>query len=693
MEINKKKFEGMMKYWGTYGLVIMVGFILLGLMGLMVVLGITLVAPFVIGAMIPSSNSSLKDKWSDLSGVQKGAMGTFLVLMLPFLGIILIWAMVMGVSYWIDIIIFVPIIFIALYLLNTKLRTSEERQSSFIGRLFGSKAIALVAVLIIVIVAVFAVYSYGSEYSEKNYNKDDGKFGDLDGDGDVDEDDAKLAEELLVTDPPAGANNTTADNDLPATIDLKLRIVDQWIADVEGEPELYTWWGDYLNDVNASFNDGELNSTIGAPLDDAYGLFNVKCSMEIYEYGEVINGSVSVTSETIIAYTDQFGFVEFKNLTWGNYTVYMEKTGYINSNVTVAITDAMLGLGDDRFEDSTATIPVDYTISMVSKATEIVVEYMAVPADILEIDPRIIMAVTEERIKVERNLVGKAGAYMSNCWKGLVSLGSEDDYQDVDYAYEVTYNYINSTYCTRVDTATIFVSAYYTSGIQIKDLELINRNDKYYDWSGLPRGTVGQSMWGLKNQMQTVYNSYFTALQSVMPALQSVTSGGGLKGALSGFVQGIQNLRDTFTFGNESMAVDLTEVWNLRENEITLVQANKADGTQTFVSQLPERNSLTNKLNATGEDTNRRSLMDMRQVRFMVWDADAGTTLTLQWKTTFDVLQGSFWVGIQPDGEYDSLKATGETETIITDVSITLFGQGVDTNVVETGHQNTGDYP
>ena len=769
----KKKMSGIAKDIGQYGLILAIGFILLGIYGMILALGITVVAPLCMG-MAGAGYQTGGTKWGDLSKGQKAGIGGFLVFLSPFILGAILWLVLTSVSYWIDAMIVIMIICLGSYFYFSRgdikfIHTSMLFLGLSVGdngrinkgrfaNIMSSKVVLAIGVIIALALLIGTSYNTATEYPATSQNKSTND--DFLVPPGTDTQDATVA---LGNYTGEGGNlGDLADENLDTIDPDTLPIFTNVVFGVYDTMLRYDEWGDPVGASLAYWEQSNVGGQISlddAELEGAYPLYKskititagvVKTQYEVTDEGGNINVVNVTPPKDVTAYTDENGFATIRKLSQGIYDMKIEKTGYATLITEIEITEAfieetkgrllMTEREDRKWRESPDFRP-DFSLTMRPRTFQITVTYsisntttyetydvpigqtqdanrtLLMDAQMLTAHPwieelgekeydwpgdgytpknfgefnfeKLSLASNKSRYILDTLGIAdymwyKLGSALKldATWgteKGWFSekWGQADFIKAVNIllGYDEARKTLNDTVTFAIDDWEICATATISGGMRPQQMMEINRQDKYYGATGLP-GLAGQTMFTLQNQMLNLQNSYFSGLQMVLPALQSITipayepSGGAGEGVVHRQYKG---------------------------HSISYVETAQVGGGKALVLPAPSNIGVTNNqtIDATGRVWTTSKLMLQQWNYHVITDIDT-IDLTFKFKTYFDVWS-SYWVaGDATEAGRYSYSSTTE-DRIIESVFVFGFGDGrtiQSTNpnpTIETGH--TGDTP
>lgn len=542
-----------------YGLVMIIGFCMLGMIGLMTALGVTIAVPFFIGM---ANGGGLSLSWKNLSGMQKGGLGLFLILLMPFMALAFIWLLLLGVSFWLDLLIIVPILLLVMFIYFWKFSPSGKK--GFFGRLFGSKAIGVIAIIIVLIVMIFAVYSYTTDYIDQSHND--------------------------ANDNDTNTDNETAENETDVT-ELEQFNITVTVYDALFDSTLQP----VFPEIVASSTNESIQIIDGS--DDPYPIPNAWVEVMVHKYlANETTGTPGFVQEVLGASTDANGQAIFYNMTAGNYSFNITKTGYGKSTINVQANETSNEFGLFLY-------PMTYQLQVV---------YSLVPYS---------ENVTYDNY--EDFLDEALAQYDLKNWPFTAKdwLGSLVAFQNNQFAQHSYQNF------------TVLIHANITGGLFVQDLRTINRYDSWYGFTGLSKGSVATGMHYVKRNMQSIYHSYMSVLQSVIPALQN------------SFASPLRV--DTMQYTGHKLVV--------------LSGETETNQTVRFY-QNPTPTSQVNDTIPSSNMSARSSTLVLQQYDFIVGTNETNFNIAMRFETYFNPVQSGYFTG----------NVTATSETLITDVVINI---------------------
>lgn len=563
--MNVKKNIGTLKKkicgdFAKYGLVMIIGFCMLGMIGLMVALGVTIAVPFFIG--MAGNGGGLRFSWGNLSGMQKGGLGLFLILLMPFMVLAFIWLLLLGVSFWLDLLIIVPILLTVMFIYFWKFSPKENR--GFFGKLFGSRLIGVIAIIIVLIVMIFAVYSYTTDYIDQSHNDQN--------------------------DNDTNASNETVENETDVT-ELEQFNITVTVYDAFYDATLTPVFPEIVaNPINES-----IEIVSGTP--DPYPVPDANIVVIVYRYlANETTGTPGYVQEVLGAYTDVNGQAVFYNMTAGNYSFIVTKTGYGKTSLNIQANETSNEFGITIY-------PMTYQLQVV---------YSVVPYS---------TNVTYDNY--EEFLAEALAQYEIKNWPFTARdwLGSVASYQNNKFAQHSYQNF------------TVIIHANITGGLYVQDLKTINRYDSWYGFTGLSKGSVSSGMHYVKRNMQSVYQSYMSVLQSVLPALQN-------------------------SFASP-LRVDTMQYTG---HKLTVLSGETDTGQSVSFFQSPTPSSTINDTVPSANVSSRSSTLVLQQYDFLVMTNETNFNIAMRFETYFNPVQSGYFTG----------NVTATSETMITDVVINI---------------------
>lgn len=168
----------------TFGIVMLIGASMMGILGLIIALNLLVTMPFAMGVLGMASFSGdvnqtqnggnivdrTKQYWNDSSGRRKVGLVGGIGLLLPFIAIAGIWLITMAVGFAIDIVFFVPIIFFIAFLYYRR----PSARDTQIGKYLGSPVVGFIGIIGIVFLLVMTSMTFADQ------NKYNGIIDDMD---------------------------------------------------------------------------------------------------------------------------------------------------------------------------------------------------------------------------------------------------------------------------------------------------------------------------------------------------------------------------------------------------------------------------------------------------------------------------------------------------------------------------------
>lgn len=135
-------------------------FMFLGVIGIVITLNLFFAIPFMLGIADVSQGGSIVDRtknfWGNRSKGQKVGITFGLVILVPFIMIGFMWIITMGTAFAIDILIVVPIVlFVGFFVFR-----NPKRQTNAISKFFGHPAVGIIAIIFIVAIMVIVGLNY-----------------------------------------------------------------------------------------------------------------------------------------------------------------------------------------------------------------------------------------------------------------------------------------------------------------------------------------------------------------------------------------------------------------------------------------------------------------------------------------------------------------------------------------------------
>jgi len=312
LEYKLRKFKKeMFRTLGTYGVVMMIAFVFLGLIGLLVVLGLTVAMPLMIG--MASAGAGNRGGWKKLSTGQKTGLGVFLIILLPFLFLAFL-LMFAGISkYYVELWISIPVALLVLFIVTNRLMTSEERKRNIATRFVSHRVVGVIALIFVVSLVMVSIYSYTRDAGGMSMNAGRGIITDRFGSSYIDYED-----EYGVTEA------TTQDDfeDVVPYFDVYFKCFDDFLTKDETTDRIvHRGLGSWL--FNQEIIDDVVIFDESTTVPSSMPVENVRCSITVHD---MFNPSTNTRS--IVAYTNADGYAQFNNMPVGRYNVTLEKAGY-----------------------------------------------------------------------------------------------------------------------------------------------------------------------------------------------------------------------------------------------------------------------------------------------------------------------------------------------------------------------------
>lgn len=439
-----KIIKNVLKEMNKNAMILIIAFVMLGFVGLIASLGITVGIPFILGA----TGVGIRKTWSDFSGRQKIALGTLILFLLPFIFLGIILALIYSTNIWIELLLIIPTIFVVAFLITTYLMTSDERKRNIITRIFSNKIVGVIAILVLISILLFASYTIITQYGEGKINANG------------------LTNSYLVG---FDTVKTYKLGDTIPTMDMTIYAFD-------------TLW----------YNDGA-----EAFVTDRPGTIGTQINIKSYEGGtpfnylpiqnaivriEGIDWRDGISRRTTSGYTGSDGGLKIQSIGVGDYSVYIEASGYQTFKTTLNVTESMTSEANNKiFDFYTFPRPIHYQVRVLYQALNVT-------------------TVTED----------EARASAVNYFRTLVPI-----------SYFATMQYSDFVYHTNITNSNVIVciGARVNGGLSWNEIQNMERQRTLYGSTGLPK--ISNSIISTQYTMRDVYNSVFGALQSIIPAMQS----------------------------------------------------------------------------------------------------------------------------------------------------------------------------
>lgn len=597
----KNKLNNLFKDMTMYGLPIAVGFMLLGLVGVILVLGITVVAPAMFGVVGLASQSGGRGfGWSGLTKGQKYGIGGFLICLSPFILFSLLWLVLTTVELWIDAMVVCMFLFLGGYIYFSRFKTSSEK--GIVGNIMGSKVILLVGIILLLVLLVSASYSYATDSHMFGNNSQDNDLGIGDGDLDIDEA-VKVENQAHVI---VGAFDTF------------------FAVDTAGNPILPE---PTTNAGEGAFgNSTEIEITDDLPIEQAYPIPYARVTIEGYKLVTDTNRNQTLTEPiTLLAETNQKGIAVFYNMSVGSYGITFEKPGYQTQIYSLVVNETYCDETSERMEWTDAEwdlameeyVAPDFAYKMRPSVYKVTLYYQAIEdVDITELEHDEwfdVYAKTVHTLNLEDKFSAQADSTVIDSWV----TGSALD----EFKFKLWLALNDDSHTVVADNWTIDISASVSTGMSVGDIKTINRHKSWYGATGLP-DLGGQMMFGLKNQMQSMLNSYSSGLQSILPILQN-----SMAGAISWTKE-------------KYVGHEITSVLAIGDN---------AEEVRIYTDASPT--SITDGQNATQTTSYGKSKLQYREWEYIVFTPNSNFTLGFQVTTLFEGVTGSALSDVTVEGK------------------------------------------
>jgi len=705
----KKTISGIAKDLGTYGLVLAIGFILLGIYGMILALGITVVAPACM-AMAGAGYQTGDKKWGDLGKGQKAGIMGFLVFLAPFILGAIMWLVLTSVSYWIDTIVIITILCIGGYVyfymrgrgsdikwvhtsmlflgLNVE-KTEKNGKKGVVQKVFSSKVVLIIGVILALVLLVGTTYNTASEYTPMRENSPDKN--------------TVLAPTLP---PPSNGNETEVMDEIPPdelteeNINLVnythvyIGVYDTFLMRDETTRTAYSIIPNTQQEIGI---DGTVDLIGAIDFNHAYPLSNVKITVEasIVDYDSMTESAL----RPILLETNRNGLAILRTASAGVYDIKIEKVGYQTLNAEIIVTEEYIDSTRERMlwkptQEAVAlrdtTNIGDYRFALMPSYYELTLTYMA-------FEERELVTVynndMEDMISGRtENYVGTPNYvnYDSQLYDAVTNLpvvggvvegidsmtGGALSWIGANNPLQFAYTTLTGGVETEVYNYSYYVviKAEVNNGMYVKDLRIIERQDNLYGFTGLPV-IGGNQMFSLKNQMQSMTNSYFSGMQTVLPSIQHSVGGGGGR------------VREHVYMGH-------------RFRELPVAQ--EAGMPTPTVMQIPSFNDMWSNGTQTRNIVGSKSTLDYVMYRFQVIGGGSVTNLAFQFETTFRTTSATETIALalQQAGlswvrDY-RVDETKNLITIVQDVYIVIDNQIPTNQVAENTEWITGyggDWP
>jgi hypothetical protein len=556
-------------------------FMLAGFLGFLMVVNALVVVPFLIG-MARSNGGGWRATWSEASTGKKTAMIFGILVALPIVIVGGLWLLVGGMDILIDALIILPISYIAIWYFwgrkHSKATFGEEgaeiKETPFgsVQRVFSSPIFAVVCIIIIVVILMVAGWTSISEGDERQNSKDVGDTdnGGKDGITPITTTLNETIEEKIEDDVDSAGNET--DSDTPITTQLLV---------VNITFQAYDSYITLAKFVYGDFNGGDAITVPAWETDYTYynetnTLIRTRSNQPAIAIPDV-KITLTGTGGSAIVMTNATGAAVMKAIPIGTYSIKWEKAGY--SSMT---READLGNFIDINEEATVT-EVENDDGSISQT----LWYSATNDLFLSLQPSgtefaVFTVVNEQNYTYTPDV-------------------NWEDYMPYDYRYDdwsdyavslipfagVTYKAYESYEYTEAydDAVAEFEEASanvsmtrYTLEVYINEvgggtttttIRNLDRQQAMWGWTGLPAQIGLQNgIISTKHQMQSMYNSMWTALNSIMPYLQEIA-------------------------GQTTVEGEASDV-NYDGTNLELTYVAETDGTdyyETYVVQTPSANS------------------------------------------------------------------------------------------------------
>lgn len=513
---------------------------LAGIIGFLIMTNIIVVAPIVLG-MASADRKSIKGRWNEASKGQKITIGTVVLLMLPIIVVGILWLFVGASDYLIDALIVVPLVYIAIWFFwgrKQKVANYKEDGGMFEGgagsiakKMFSNQLVAIICLLMVVGILIFAGINFNTETTQKSASKDmaNTKSG--------------IQNPIVPAMPStataytnisksAGGNATMPLNTPVPPIEnsydmmnITVFAYDPYIASYK-----YIQGGTYGNAYHIT-NYAENYTYVEDTSTLVYGAQGVKMLSMPNTKITLLGGTGSkIASNT----TDEDGKCHFNNVLIGQYVVEWGRAGY-------ATTKANIDLGELVGEDATPTEIIDE----VEKDGKDYINHYFYYAPTKEVYAPLkpsgmeveITFVVSSDTTIENVSIPAKEYYAEEVETGYEDvpilggvLGWVDDTLDLSgYGYELSKTMgqadtepvlIGTKNITEVE---VYLIPRLFSTIEMTTIRNLERQQSMWGWSGLPEQVgLQNSILSNKQNMQSMFNSMWGGLQSVMPYLQTM---------------------------------------------------------------------------------------------------------------------------------------------------------------------------